>query len=149
MDESLIAPCGMNCAICSRYLAKCNIVREQGITMAYCAGCRPRNRICALLKKRCSLLSNQEVQYCCQCQAFPCKNLCALDERYRARYRMSMIDNLKVIRDQGIKKLLASQEEQWKCPGCGGTICCHNGLCFKCDKEKLEQKKNKYRWEGA
>jgi hypothetical protein len=25
-------------------------------------------------------------------------------------------------------------------------ICCHNGLCFSCDLEKLRSKKQKYRW---
>jgi hypothetical protein len=25
-------------------------------------------------------------------------------------------------------------------------ICCHNGLCYNCDLEKLRKKKHKYRW---
>ncbi|TAL24847.1 MAG: DUF3795 domain-containing protein [Nitrospirae bacterium] len=46
--ETLIAPCGMNCAICSRYLAYVyNLKRSQ------CVGCRPRNEKCAYLFGKC------------------------------------------------------------------------------------------------
>ncbi|MHB8086476.1 MAG: DUF3795 domain-containing protein, partial [Dehalococcoidia bacterium] len=51
MNEELIAPCGMNCAVCSRYLALKYNVKSKGIKISYCTGCRPRDRKCALLKK--------------------------------------------------------------------------------------------------
>jgi hypothetical protein len=45
-----------------------------------------------------------------------------------------------------MEEFLKEQEKLWKCKSCGEMICCHNGLCYKCDLEKLRKKKQKYRW---
>lgn len=145
--KELIAPCGMNCGICSSYLAYTHKLKDKGIKMPYCIGCRPRNKQCAFLKKRCNTLLNGEVEYCYQCKDFPCEGLLHITKTYQTRYRMSMQENLEYIRDHGIAKFLKSEENKWKCPNCGGVICCHNGICFNCGLDKLKNKKNKYRWE--
>jgi hypothetical protein len=44
MKEELIAPCGMNCAICSGYLVYEHDVKSKRIRMPYCSGCRLRNK---------------------------------------------------------------------------------------------------------
>jgi hypothetical protein len=147
MNEELIAPCGMNCGICSGYLALKHDVKSQGIRMAYCAGCRPRDKKCAFLKKRCDLLMSGRAQYCYECEDFPCRNLRHIDERYRTNYRMSMIENLEYLREYGMEKLLEKEEEKWRCPECGDVICCHNGICFSCGLDRLKNKENKNRWE--
>lgn len=149
MDEVLIAPCGMNCGICSGYLALKNDVRSKGVRMPYCAGCRPRGKQCAFLKKRCNLLISGQIQYCYECDDFPCRNLQHIDKRYRTSFRMSMIENLEDIRENGIEAFLKREEEKWRCPECGAVICCHNGICFSCGLEKLREKKNLYRWEDG
>ena len=143
----LIAPCGMNCALCAGYLASKNDVKSKGIRMPYCAGCRPRNKQCAFLKKRCTKLLTNKVNYCFECKDFPCKNLEKLDKRYSTFFRMSMIENLQFIKDQGIARFIEQDMTTWKCPSCGETICCHNGICFSCDLDKLKSKKKVYRWE--
>ena len=148
MNDELIAPCGMNCGICSRYLALKYDIRSKGISMAYCMGCRPRDRKCTVLKKRCELLEAGRVKYCFECDNFPCTDLKKLDSKYRSKYHMSMVDNLIEIKEQGIDRFITSQETKWRCPGCCGTICCHNGLCFNCDFDRLQHKKDKYKWEG-
>ena len=61
---------------------------------------------------------------------------------------MSMIDNLEFIRENGIRRFLEKEEEKWKCPECGAVICCHNGICFGCGRDKLSTRKNLYRWNG-
>ncbi len=147
MDTELIAPCGMNCGICSEYLAFKHDVKSKGIRMPYCTGCRPRDKKCAFLKKRCSLLLEGRVQYCYQCPDFPCQGLQKIDKRYRSQFRMSMIENLECIKKNGVRQFLAAQEEKWKCPECGGLICCHNGICFNCGIDLLKKKKTLYRWE--
>jgi hypothetical protein len=146
MDEALIAPCGMNCALCSSYLAMKYDLRSQGILRNYCAGCRPRGKNCAFMKKSCELLGNGLVQYCYECEEFPCRRLKHLDKRYRTNYHMSMIANLEYIKEYGMEKFLEKEKEKWRCSGCGGVICCHNGICFSCGLEKLKNKKKKYRW---
>lgn len=145
MEEKLIAPCGMNCAICVSYLAMKNDLKQQGFHKSYCEGCRPRGKNCAFLKKRCELLGQGLVQFCYACDKFPCDRLKDLDLRYRTRYHMSMIDNLNSIKLHGIESFLKNETTKWQCPTCGGMICCHNGLCLKCDLEKLRQNQ-KYRW---
>ncbi len=143
----LISPCGMNCALCSSYLSMKNDLKSKGIKMPYCPGCRPRKKNCAFLKKHCSKLSKNEVSFCYECSDFPCRRLTVIDTRYRNRYRMSMIDNLRFIQREGIERFLKNQEELWKCKKCGETVCCHNGICYKCELEKLKDKKQKFRWD--
>jgi len=147
MDAILIAPCGMNCRICSAYLARECELKKQGIMRSYCEGCRPRGKNCAFMKKSCELLGEGKVQYCYECEEFPCRRLQGLDKRYRTNYHMGMIENLEFIRDKGMDKFLKKEAKKWRCPECGGVICCHNGICFSCGIEKLKQKKKKYRRE--
>ena len=61
----------------------------------------------------------------------------ALDKRYRERYPMSMLENLAFIKDQGTDAFLQKEAETWQCPGCGGIIFCHNGICFDCGIERF------------
>ncbi len=147
MIEELIAPCGMNCGICSGYLASKYDVKNKGIKMPYCIGCRPRDKKCAFLKKRCDLLLQGKVQYCYECDDFPCLRLQHIDERYRSNFKMSMIENLEFIKDKGVTIFLEQEVDKWKCPKCGAEICCHNGICFNCGLDKLKNNKKKYRWE--
>jgi hypothetical protein len=60
---------------------------------------------------------------------------------------MSVIENLKSIRKDGIARFLETEVRKWKCPACGGVISCHNGVCFNCGLEILKNKKNLYRWD--
>ena len=147
MREELIAPCGMNCGICSGYLAYRVDSTSKGVKMSYCSGCRPRGKNCAFLKKGCERLTHGTVQYCYECDEFPCLRLKQLDKRYRAKYHMSMIENLEYIRDHGTEQFLEWQREKWRCPECGGVVCCHNGICYDCGLDKLKERGQKYRWE--
>jgi len=51
LSPDLIAPCGMNCALCASYLALVNDLKSKGIKISYCTGCRARNKKCAFMKK--------------------------------------------------------------------------------------------------
>ncbi len=147
MKEELVAPCGMNCAVCASYLAMRNGLKKKGIGKTYCAGCLPRAKNCAFMKKQCKLLGEGRVRLCYECADFPCRRLRTLDKRYRTFYHMSMIENLEFIRDRGMDKFLEKELVKWRCPECGETICCHNGLCFNCGLDKLRARKQRYRWE--
>ena len=61
--RELIAPCGMNCAICSSYLSLKNNIKNKGIRIPYCEGCIPRGKKCALLKKGCDLLLQKKYDF--------------------------------------------------------------------------------------
>ena len=93
-------------------------------------------------------LGNGLVRFCYECPDYPCHLLKHLDKRYRTYYHMSMIENLEYIRESGVVSFLAREAAKWRCPECGGVICCHNGICFSCGLEKLkDKKKHRYRWE--
>jgi hypothetical protein len=149
MEEELVAPCGMNCNVCAAYLAAAHDVKSKGIRTPYCAGCRPRGKTCAYIKRDCALLHKNKIRYCYECPTFPCKRLSTLDKRYRTRYRMSEIENLQRIRDEGIASFLKAEEAKWRCPECGGTVCCHNGICYDCGLDKLKVKKKQFRWDDS
>ena len=97
-----------------------------------CIGCKPTHKSCAHLIKYCKNKTINEVEYCHECNDFPCKQLQKLDNKYRERYAMSMIENLEYIRDNGIDKFLRKQDKKYQCPECGGVICVHNGICYSC-----------------
>jgi hypothetical protein len=146
MEETLIAPCGMNCGVCISYLAMKHDLNKQGFSKTYCPGCLPRGKDCAFLKKHCELLGKGLVRFCYECRGFPCSRLKALDKRYRTKYHMGMVENLELIRERGMESFLENEGAKWRCPNCGGTICCHNGLCLNCGLDRLRQNK-KYRWD--
>ena len=66
----------------------------------------------------------------------PCANIEHLDKRYRERYGMSMVENLKMLRSKGMEEFLASQEEKHRCPSCGDFICVHDGKCYTCNSKR-------------
>ena len=147
MSSDSVAPCGMNCALCASYLAWVNDLKSKGIKMPYCTGCRTRNKQCTFVKKSCYRLLKGRVDFCFECSDFPCDHLKSLDARYKSRYKMSMIDNSRFIKEHGMQMFLEEQEKSWKCPNCSELICCHNGLCFNCEIKKVRSKKQKYRWD--
>lgn len=139
MTTELVAPCGMNCALCMSYLAMRYDVKSKGVMMPYCAGCRPRGKMCAFIKKRCELILKNKVQFCHECKEYPCAKLERLDASYRKRYQTSFIRNLDSIKKNGITKFLKAQRKKRRCPRCGGIICVHNNKCFHCDIGKMKK----------
>ena len=127
LAPNLIAPCGMNCGLCVAYLRERN----------RCPGCngddlkKPKTRVqCGI--KRCPEVGRDGL--CSSCAKLPCALLLRLDKRYRARYGMSMVENLKVIRDVGLEAFVARERSRWKCPECGGVICVHKTACLYCGR---------------
>lgn len=59
-----------------------------------------------LLKKQCGKLSNKEAEYYYECEDFSCKNIEKLEERYREKYNMSVIENLEFIKEKSIEIFL-------------------------------------------
>jgi ribosomal protein L40E len=142
--EELIAPCGMNCAICSRYLSYVNNLKR-----SQCRGCRPGNKKCSYLFEKCSgingsLKGNATAGFCFECDLYPCKQINRMDARYRSNYEMSVKDNLECIDKRGAGKFSQEQYEKYRCSKCGGLLSIHNRKCFKCDIiTRLVEKRNK------
>jgi len=121
---SLIAPCGMDCAICMAHLRQKN----------RCPGCRspvrrhhPNCRIFSCAKR--------PGRYCHSCAEFACRWILQLDKRYCLKYHMSMIENLARIQNSGISAFVKSERERWTCSVCGGTVDIHYYRCSLCGEE--------------
>jgi hypothetical protein len=129
MQPELIAPCGVNCRICVGHFGYTMSGNKRKMT---CPGCIQANKKCAFLKKHCDLLAQGKVRFCFECGTFPCEQLIKLDKRYREKYAMSSINNLKFIQAHGMNKFLQRQTETYTCPECGKFTCVHTNLCYTC-----------------
>lgn len=131
IPRDLIAPCGMNCRLCWGY------IREKNS----CPGClrielqeskKSKHRTTCMIRD-CEHLANGPARHCSEkCDRFPCTRLKQLDKRYRAKYGMSMIENLINISASGIGDFIRSEKEKWTCPECGDLICVHKPTCLGC-----------------
>jgi ribosomal protein L37E len=146
LQPDLIAPCGMNCALCWAYQAQLYDLKAKGFNRQYCPGCIQRGEHCTHMRNACETIGKGNVRFCFECEGFPCDRLKRLDKRYRTKYHMSMIANLRQIQAQGMDAFLKDQETKWRCLKCGEhLVCCHCGLCIPCDLELLRKNRN-YRW---
>ncbi len=126
----MIAPCGLDCSICARALAK-----EDP-----CPGCRGPNEnkpdFCA---NRCGIILCRKRRengyvYCDECPDFPCGDVMEKEDRYTSRYPLkeSPLENLRMIREKGMEAFLEQERRRWTCGSCGGAVCVHTGLCGTC-----------------
>ena len=130
----LIAPCGMNCGICKRYLAYTRGVPEERGKVIHCQGCRTEHaRKNCYLKRGCKRIAEKEIKFCFECDDMPCENLNRrLERRYQKQYNMSVVENLKELKDKGMEQFLETQEHKYKCPKCGDIISVHDRKCYTC-----------------
>ncbi|MHA1508651.1 MAG: DUF3795 domain-containing protein [Promethearchaeota archaeon] len=131
-EKNLAAPCGVYCGACRSYLLlKKDIVEERGYKSG-CNGCRIRNKKCSYIKRDCALIRKNEIEFCYECDTFPCSNLKRLDDMYSKRYGVSQIKNLKRLQVVGFEKWIQEKVKLYQCPDCGGEICVHDAECYDC-----------------
>lgn len=131
ISSNLIAPCGMNCRLCWGFIREKNacpgclrIDTQESIKSKYRARCKIRS---------CEQIASAETRYCAErCHGFPCSRLKQLDRRYRTKYAMSVIDNLRMINEVGIRRFIRNEAVKWLCPACGELICVHKPTCISC-----------------
>ena len=120
-QQQLVAPCGMNCALCQAY---------QGKGLA-CHGCGHGGE-----RKACQNCSIQKCEnkktFCFECTRYPCKRLKALDKRYRTKYHMSMLENLALIQANGLDEFVRQQNERYRCSSCGKLRTVRQDYCLYC-----------------
>jgi hypothetical protein len=134
IDATMIAPCGMNCGICSGFLRE---TREMNV----CPGCNGDDACkpvaCVTCRiKTCVELERSGEAFCFACTKYPCTRMKQLDKRYRTKYGMSMLENLANIRELRLDEFVARERVRWTCPGCGGVICVHRQECVYCGKPR-------------
>ncbi|MDP4224060.1 MAG: DUF3795 domain-containing protein [Bacteroidota bacterium] len=127
-NKAQIAPCGMNCGCCIAFLRDKN----------RCFGCRVnqadkvKTRVNCIVKN-CTLLKQTSSKFCFDCETFPCQRMKSLDKRYRTKYSTSLINNLEIIKESGIRHFLRFESERRTCPECGSILSVHKQNCLQCD----------------
>ncbi len=123
----LLAPCGITCAVCYVFLRKkkaCLGCRGQDISKPeHCQKCKIKD--CAL---------GQGIDFCSDCQSYPCAIIRRLDRRYRQKYQVSLIENALRLKTAGPEQYLREERERWTCFNCGGVISLHDRICSECGK---------------
>ena len=134
-DESMLAPCGMNCTVCYMHAAP----RKYGKA---CIGCfggdanKPQHcRKCAI--RQCAF--EKGLTQCHLCEDMPCRLIKNLDKSYRKRYRVSLIENMEAIRKNGVSRFLENERGRWTCLQCDGLVSLHDGVCSDCGEAHLPQ----------
>ena len=124
-SENLLAPCGMNCAVCYARL------RER----KPCPGChgederKPKHcRTCRY--KECA--AERGVSFCVDCEEFPCSAMRRFDKSYRTRYGASLVEMTQRMRELGTEAHLEEQARMYTCTECGGVLSLHDRACTTC-----------------
>jgi hypothetical protein len=130
----LIAACGLNCRLCRAYIRKRNP----------CPGCRVKGTAKSVTRIRCEIKTcarrqNTGEQFCGSCTQLPCQPMQRLDKRYRAKYMVSPIANVKRIKAIGVRRFVREEKDQWLCKCCGEVLCMHNPQCVRCGEPWHEE----------
>ncbi len=127
----MIAPCGLDCSLC---------VQAQH-EVDPCPGCngpdepnKPEfcSKYCGIVN--CEKRKQNGWEFCDICPDFPCEDVMEKENRYTSQYplRESPMENLKCIRELGMREFLKQEREQWACPKCGAPIAVRTGKCCRC-----------------
>ncbi len=127
IDQSLFAPCGLNCLLCSRHLRK-----------NPCPGCRARLSEPDEYRRKCVMsdcVFEHGYHTCADCAQRPCKRMKAFAKRYREGYGVDLDTDAEAIRRDGTERFLRAQIEAYTCPDCGHLIDLHFGCCSGCGRQ--------------
>ena len=125
IPESLFAPCGMNCMICYMHLKD----------KKPCSGCLGDEHHKPERCKACNIKNCAKEKgfiYCHECSVFPCKRIINLEKSYKKRYNTSLIENSKIVKEEGITAFQKYEQKKWSCNLCSGVISIHDKKCSNC-----------------
>lgn len=110
---SLVAPCGIDCGNCRLQMCKddprmMDAIVAMGIPREKlpCAGCRGAKGACPVIGGRCdtfSCVSGKKVEFCFQCDEFPCPLLNPAADRADVLPHNTKVFNLCTIKRLGVE----------------------------------------------
>ena len=125
IDPVMLAPCGMNCMVCYQH---CRCQKA-------CEGCHSSGGLKPRHCRRCQIkdcLAEKPYDYCYQCGDYPCKQIKNLEKSYTSRYGVSLMENSRIVKEEGLAAFIAAQKLTYTCPACGGIVSLHDGECTEC-----------------
>ena len=130
IKKNMFAPCGIDCMACYKH---CNSSNP-------CNGCfmesKIKKRICHNCRIKACIL-NKSIQYCYECNQFPCKLIKKLNNKYAKQYDVDLINNSISVRDDGFESFLKMDYRWWHHEKCGGILSMQEGFCSEC-QTKIE-----------
>ncbi|HUW63306.1 MAG TPA: DUF3795 domain-containing protein [Spirochaetia bacterium] len=110
--KQMTAPCGLDCLNCIMYSGyedkdrQALVIREAGIPLSICKGCRNENGKCANAPMQCNVYPCAEkkgVTFCCDCSDFPCDYLHPYADRASELPHNTKVFNLCLIKKMGLE----------------------------------------------
>ena len=129
----MVAPCGLDCNICSQALMDENP----------CQGCNgPDNHKPEFCAKYCEIILCEKrrengYRYCDECPDYPCEAVMEKENRYTTEYphRESPLENFRIIRQEGMDTFLEQERKAWTCPCCSRPFSVHDSHCPHCGEK--------------
>lgn len=139
ISERMIAPCGLDCALCKYAHNKekpCHgCLSTDGSKPDFC------ETKCSVV--HCDVRRTLADRFCDTCEKYPCQKMMELELRYANKYELveSPMGNLDLIRREGMDAFLTKERKRWLCGDCGGVVCVHTGVCADCGRQYSDRRK--------
>jgi hypothetical protein len=154
--ERLVAPCGLYCGACPMYIAtqENNEQKRKELMQRFssgqmkmswediqCDGCIAGGRVASFCRK-CAMRECAEkktdVTWCSDCKESPCSRVTSFNNDGMLHHA-EVLENLRHMKEVGVKEWAKSEEERWRCPQCRGTITWYDATCSHCGAKRSER----------
>jgi hypothetical protein len=147
--EYLVAVCGLNCGACPMYLAtQSKDEQKRGALLKQfasgpmklkaedlmCDGCLGSGRVASFCRScaiRACPKGKSDVTRCSDCPDFPCSRITGFNNDGMLHHA-EVLDNLRRIREMGIREWAKYDEERWQCPQCRLPVSWYDSKCSGC-----------------
>jgi len=145
-NENLVAPCGLYCGACSGYLSThgrggASKAKQSGTGTMQCDGCLGGGRLLAHASK-CAIRECAEkktkTRRCSECEEFPCSRITDFNND-GVQHHSEVLENLRQLREKGIKEWTKYEEERWTCPKCKTKLSWYDAECLECKTARSDK----------
>lgn len=128
IGETMLAPCGMDCAVCYKHVGIRKYAKPRAGCLQGDIGKPEHCRTCKII----SCAHEKGHTRCLECMDFPCKLIKNMEKSYRQRYGVSLVENSLTAREKGVAAFLEQDRARWTCTACGGAFSLHDDVCSEC-----------------
>lgn len=124
-DRPTISYCGVFCELCPAY-----------VRIGSCLGCgsedhnqRRKSKWQCKIRNCCK---ERKIDWCSQCDEFPCSIRRRLDKNYLEKYDIDLEKMCSEMESKQIDNWIAEKKRKWKCTYCQGYIDPYEHTCYEC-----------------